>query len=114
MRSLLGRALAVLLLITGGALYTATSAQAGTCPDNVFKVCGKTTHDYAEIGWTRQQVLGLPKFKGDKGGAVVASDKKRPVYEYRTLANCYQARPGTPTEGVTCMAALRTCPEDTV
>ncbi len=108
------RAIPILALSVVSIPFVATSAHADNCQDSVFKVCGETNSDYSQIGLTREAVQRLPKFEGDKGGAVVVSDKKRPVYEYRTLADCSAAVPDSPGENVSCMAALRACPPDTV
>jgi hypothetical protein len=49
-------------------------------------------------------------FPGDSGGTVVDHDKRAPVYEYLSLNDCPEARPGTVTEQVSCAHALRDCP----
>lgn len=59
---------------------------------------------------SREQVLALEKFPDDDGGVVVDRPADAPVYDYMSLNDCVPARPGTPTEQVTCTHALRDCP----
>jgi hypothetical protein len=92
---------------------SSAAADAGHCSKDIFKSCA-TTETHAEVGLSRAAVRRLPKFVGDSGGAVVVSDGKRPVYEYRTLADCSAAVPDTAGENASCMGALRACPPDTV
>lgn len=106
--------LALLLTLVMGAMGT----EAGATPQNPDASCGAwiscdTSEADVEVGLSREQVQELPKFVGDDGGAVLVSDEKRPVYEYRTLANCPAAKPDQIGENVSCMAALRACPPDT-
>ena len=90
-------------------------------PDDAFACSGKdvvgceTTNDYATVGLlSREQLKALPKFPGDDGATVIEADEKRPNYEYRTLADCDEALPGTPNQDVLCSKALKACPPNTV
>ena len=58
--------------------------------------------------------MALPKFPGDDGSTVVEANERRPHYEYRTLADCDEAIPGTPNQDVQCTKSLKACPPDTV
>jgi hypothetical protein len=60
---------------------------------------------------SREQVLALEKFPGDKGGSIVDRPNNAPIYEYVSLNDCPQAKPDSLTEQVSCAHALRDCPE---
>ena len=90
----------------------ASIADDGKTCSNYLKCSAGEDAAYVE-GLERSEVERLPKFVGDDGGAVLVSDEKRAVYEYRTLANCPAAKPDQIGENVSCMAALKACPPDT-
>lgn len=63
---------------------------------------------------TRDEVLRLKKFPDDQGGVVVDRPKDAPFYEYVSLNDCPQAKPGTVSDQVSCAHALKDCPEGTL
>ena len=111
-----GRTIAAMAIASSlfvAAPHVAAATDAGPC-DGEWVNCGND-EDGAYAGLLpRQQVLDLPKFPGDDGGVIVDRDAKLPRYEYKSLADCYEAKPGSSTEGVTCTGALRSCPPEEI
>ena len=96
--------------LSAGLVTTLTPlvAHAG-CPSSVFSDC--ETDETAAILMTRDEVLKLQKYPDDTGSPLLEPrDPNAPRYDYLSLNDCAQARPGTPTEQVSCAHALRDCP----
>ncbi len=100
---------AVTLLLLGS-----LKARAAQDPCAIDALQCTVTQDATYIGGlSRGEVLGLPRFPGDGGSAVVAvRGADAPRYEYRSLNDCDAAEPGSPGQDVSCMRALRSCPPD--
>ena len=104
---------------TAHACLLAVALAAGTpqiahadCGTSIFESCGIDEQAATLEMLTRGEVSGLPKFPGDTGATVIDHPHDAPVYEYLSLNDCPEARPGTITEQVSCTHALRDCPPD--
>ena len=92
----------------GGSIESAAAA----CGDSIFDECD-TDETAAHLGLlSRSEVLALPKFPGDNGGVMDALPEDAPRYEYRSLSDCPQVRPDSPSQDASCAHALRDCPPD--
>lgn len=104
------RGSAVLAVAMLTSIVTAASAHAG-CGKSIFEECDTNEHGASLVLLSRGQVIALPKYPGDEGGALVAArPPDAPVYKYVSLNDCAQAVPETITQDVSCTHALRDCP----
>lgn len=110
MRTMAAGALVLSLLWSVTPVKTAHAVENPPC-SKTWVGCG-TTEDVAYVNlMPRQEVLALEKFPGDNGGPIIDRPQNAPIYEYVSLNDCPQARPGTITEQISCAHALRDCPE---
>ena len=85
------------------------------CGTSIFDACDTNEQAASVKLLSRDEVRALPKFPNDNGETVVDErPEDAPRYEYLSLNDCAEAKPGTITEQVSCTHALRDCPQGEV
>lgn len=85
------------------------------CDDSIIKCSTSVRGAKLALTLSREEVLNLEKFPGDKGEALIVDrDEDEPVYNYMSLNDCGSAVPGTASQDASCSHALRDCPPDTL